>query len=70
MIFFGMQPTFTQVPPSLPTSASATFAPYSAARWAAASPPLPPPITTRSNFSVMTVVTPGMLAAALRARPC
>ena len=38
----------------LATLDAPTFAPYSAARWAAASPPLPPPITTRSNFSVMT----------------
>src|SRR5215469_5576203 len=54
MIFFGTQPTLTQVPPRRPDSARTTRAPYSAARWAAASPPLPPPITTRSNFSAMT----------------
>src|SRR5689334_17178810 len=53
MIFFGTQPTFTHVPPSLPDSASTTFAPCSAARCAAAIPPLPPPITTRSYFSAM-----------------
>ena len=53
MIFFGTQPTFTQVPPRGPDSISATRAPYSAARCAAASPPLPPPITTKSNFSLI-----------------
>ena len=51
MIFFGTQPTFTHVPPSGPDSTSATRAPYSAARCAAASPPLPPPITTKSYCS-------------------
>ena len=49
MTFFGTQPTLTQVPPSRPGSSSATRAPYSAARCAAASPPLPPPSTIRSN---------------------
>jgi hypothetical protein len=53
MIFFGTQPTFTQVPPRGPDSISATRAPYSAARCAAASPPLPPPIATKSNFSLI-----------------
>ena len=62
MIFFGTQPTLTQVPPRRPDSASATRAPYSAARRAVATPPLPPPITTRSNFSDMTSpLLPGML---------
>ncbi len=50
MIFFGTQPTFTHVPPSRPGSNSATRAPYSAARCAVASPPLPPPITIKSNL--------------------
>src|SRR5579871_6259578 len=56
MIFFGTQPTFTQVPPSRPDSMSTVRAPYSAARCAAASPPLPPPITTRSNASAMSAM--------------
>ena len=49
--FLGTQPTFTQAPPSRPDSTRATRAPYSAARLAAARPPLPPPITTRSYWS-------------------
>src|SRR5208337_4724905 len=53
--FFGTQPTFTQVPPSRPDSITALFAPYSAARWAQASPPLPPPTLIRSKASVDTV---------------
>ena len=53
MIFLGTQPTLTQVPPRGPDSASATRAPYSAARWAEASPPLPPPMTTKSNVSLI-----------------
>src|SRR5690606_12150318 len=42
-------PTFTHVPPSRAGSNRTTFAPYSAARCAVASPPLPPPRTIRSN---------------------
>src|SRR3982074_94031 len=49
--FLGTQPTLTQVPPSRPDSTMATLAPYSAARCAAARPPLPAPMTTRSNAS-------------------
>jgi hypothetical protein len=48
MIFFGTQPTLTHVPPSAPDSMMTTRAPYSAARWAAARPPLPAPMTIRS----------------------
>ena len=55
--FLGMHPTFIQVPPSphfvpygdgFTKSASPTFAPASAAYFAAESPPDPPPITKRS----------------------
>src|SRR5262249_28985590 len=53
MIFLGTQPTLTQVPPRRPASISTARAPYSAARCAVASPPLPPPITTRSKRSSM-----------------
>src|SRR4029077_2280150 len=53
MIFLGTQPTFTHVPPSGPDSTRATRAPYSAARCAAARPPLPPPITTKSYCSLI-----------------
>ena len=49
--FFGTHPTFTQVPPSRPDSITNAFAPYSAARCAAAKPPLPPPMQIRSNAS-------------------
>ena len=49
MIFFGTQPTLTHVPPMRPDSNSATFAPYDAARFAVATPPLPPPMTSRSK---------------------
>src|ERR1700738_23321 len=54
--FFGTQPTLTQVPPSAPDSTIATLAPYSAARCAAARPPLPPPITTKSNSSAINLL--------------
>src|SRR5579864_4764032 len=64
MIFFGTQPTFTQVPPRRPDSMSTARAPYSAARWAAASPPLPPPITTRSHCSAMGPCYPSRPRAA------
>src|SRR5690606_9359689 len=52
MIFFGTQPTLTQVPPRRPASTNATLAPCAAARRAAAIPPLPPPITTKSNTGI------------------
>ncbi len=68
MIFFGTQPTLTQVPPRRPDSTSAVRAPYSAARCAAASPPLPPPITTRSNRSSMAAMLYERLAAPLQWR--
>ena len=48
MTFFGTQPTFTQVPPSLPLSTIAQRAPCSAARTTEAMPPLPAPITKQS----------------------
>ena len=44
MIFFGTQPTFTQVPPNNLASIMAHFLPYDAARLIEAIPPLPPPI--------------------------
>ena len=46
--FFGTQPTFTQVPPRRPSSATALRMPQAAARTAQAIPPLPPPITRQS----------------------
>ena len=49
MTFFGTQPTLTQVPPRRADSITSARAPYSAARCAQASPPLPPPITIRSK---------------------
>jgi hypothetical protein len=49
MTFFGTQPTFTHVPPKRPGSITAALAPYSAARCAQASPPLPPPTLMRSK---------------------
>ena len=49
MTFFGTHPTFTQVPPKRCDSMTAALAPYSAARCAQARPPLPPPMTMRSN---------------------
>src|ERR1700677_776277 len=55
--FFGTHPTFTQVPPSRPDSITALFAPYSAARCAKASPPLPPPMLMRSNASLDTDIS-------------
>src|SRR5690606_28059811 len=51
MTFFGTQPTLTQVPPRRAASMTTARAPYSAARCAQASPPLPPPMTARSCFS-------------------
>ena len=54
MTFFGTQPTFTHVPPRRLGSNKATRAPYSAARCAAASPPLPPPKITKSNACTVT----------------
>ena len=57
MSFFGMQPTFTQVPPrphwvptgvGLTKSSTATLRPNADAFLEAASPPDPPPTTTRS----------------------
>src|SRR5271167_1544780 len=53
--FFGTQPTFTQVPPSAPDSITAVLAPYCAACWAQARPPLPPPMLMRSKASLDTV---------------
>ena len=57
MSFFGMHPTLTHVPPSphvvpggdgFTKSHTATFLPSFAARFEHASPPEPPPMTTRS----------------------
>ena len=51
IIFFGTQPTFTQVPPSFFYSITQTFFPNEAALSAEAIPPLPAPITMKSkNF--------------------
>src|SRR5690348_7144846 len=47
--FFGTQPRLTQVPPSSFGSNSVTFAPCLAARTAVATPPEPPPITSKSE---------------------
>ena len=44
-----MQPRLTQVPPSAASSATATRAPRCAAMRAARTPPLPAPMTKRSN---------------------
>ena len=48
--FFGTQPLITQVPPSLSASIKATFAPSTADLLAHATPPEPPPSTTKSYF--------------------
>ena len=48
MIFFGTQPTFTQVPPQRASSAMPTRAPCPAAMRAQRTPPDPPPMTNRS----------------------
>src|SRR2546427_12961073 len=58
-VFDGTQPTFTQVPPSVPPSTIATRAPRSAALMAAANPAEPPPTTRRSNSSPPLVITDG-----------
>src|SRR5262245_30825064 len=55
MIFFGMQPTLTQVPPRRWDSMSTVLGPCKAARRAQATPPLPPPMTMRSNCSGISV---------------
>ena len=49
MIFFGTQPTFTQVPPQNRSSAIATWAPCVAAMRAQRTPAEPPPMTKRSK---------------------
>src|SRR5690348_790608 len=51
--FLGTQPRLTQVPPNSCGSNSATFAPCRAARIAVASPPEPPPTTSRSGSFFM-----------------
>src|SRR5438045_4397293 len=48
-----MQPRWRHVPPTLSISTTATDMPAAAPYRAAAYPPGPPPITTRSNFSAM-----------------
>ena len=55
--FFGMQPLMTQVPPNLSPSISATLAPYSEALLAQAMPPDPPPITTKSKFNFIFMLS-------------
>src|SRR5207302_9340810 len=54
----GSQPTSTQGPPRRPDSPGAARAQHSAGRCAASSPPLPPPITTKSNFSLIALGRP------------
>ena len=49
MIFFGTQPTLTQVPPQKRSSATPTRAPWPAAMRANRTPPEPPPMTKRSK---------------------
>ena len=49
MIFFGTQPTLTQVPPQKRSSATPTRAPWPAAIRAQRTPALPPPMTKRSK---------------------
>ena len=48
MIFFGTQPTLTQVPPQNRSSAIATVAPWVAEMRAQRTPAEPPPMTKRS----------------------
>lgn len=51
--FEGIQPTFKQVPPNDPLfSTHATFKPNCPAFIAATYPPGPPPIITKSNYSL------------------
>ena len=49
----GMQPTFRQVPPSLPFSMRAMLRPADAPYSAVAYPPGPPPMTTTSKVSAV-----------------
>src|SRR2546425_2388644 len=58
-VFDGTQPTFTQVPPSVPPSTIATRAPRSAPLMAAANPAEPPPTTSRSNSPPPLVIPAG-----------
>ena len=57
----GMQPVLTQVPPTVADSTSATLAPSSVARIAAAKPAAPEPRTTRSypSRSATISISPG-----------
>src|SRR5437764_11697110 len=67
-----MQPTLTQVPPSAAASASTTRAPRWAASRAARTPPLPPPMTNRSqsNPLIPAPLLAGPLPGRLDCRPC
>ena len=49
MIFFGTQPTLTQVPPQKRSSAMPTRAPWVAAMRPQRTPAEPPPMTKRSK---------------------
>lgn len=54
VIFFGIHPTLTQVPPERPFSMSKVLAPYHPdALLAAPEPPLPPPMTMKSYWVVI-----------------
>src|SRR5439155_1697742 len=58
-VFDGTQPTFTQVPPSVPPSTRATRASRSAALMAAANPAEPPPTIRRSNSPPVFLISVG-----------
>lgn len=57
-VLVGIHPTLIQVPPSLPPSIRATFAPIAAARFAAPSPPIPPPTTARLYVAIASASWP------------
>src|SRR5713226_1665933 len=65
-VLVGIHPTLIQVPPSLLPSIRATFAPIAAARFAAPSPPIPPPTTARLYIAIASVSWPYLI----RCREC
>ena len=52
IVFVGVQPTFTQLPPPCSRSMIATGRPARASAWASGFPPCPVPMTIASHLSV------------------